>query len=135
MMGVFCTRDKNQVYGVLDAIREGLIDLMTTNQVFIDSITLGTSEGDRVANRFDLVRQLVDDLLQGHRPQPRCFTYQLKEALYNENSTCAICDQKINHMDDEAVDHIEQYWKGGQTIPENARLTHRFCNLSRPRND
>ena len=34
-----------------------------------------------------------------------------------------------------AVDHIEQYWRGGKTIPENARLTHRYCNMARPRND
>ena len=36
---------------------------------------------------------------------------------------------------DSAVDHIEQYWMGGKTIPENARLTHRFCNWSRPRKE
>ncbi|HOO52398.1 MAG TPA: hypothetical protein PLK94_14045 [Alphaproteobacteria bacterium] len=33
------------------------------------------------------------------------------------------------------MDHIEQYWTGGKTIPENARLTHRYCNMARPRND
>ncbi|MDP2858918.1 MAG: hypothetical protein Q8P50_13205 [Bacillota bacterium] len=30
---------------------------------------------------------------------------------------------------------MEQYWVGGRTIPENARLTHRYCNGARPRTD
>jgi len=135
MMGVFHNKDRNQVYASLDSIREGLIELMTTNADFIDAITLGTSEIDRVTKRFDLVRHLVDDLLQNHSSQPRCFSRRLKQELYNADSTCAICNQQINHMDDAAVDHIDQYWRGGKTIPENARLTHRYCNLVRPRND
>ena len=31
------------------------------------------------------------------------------------------------------VDHIEQWQHGGQTVPENARLTHRHCNVARRR--
>jgi hypothetical protein len=58
---------------------------------------------------------------------------KLKEELYKNDSTCAICNQKINNIDDTNIDHIEQYWKGGKTIPENARLTHRYCNLARSR--
>jgi hypothetical protein len=44
-----------------------------------------------------------------------------------------ICGNKILNIDDAAVDHINQYWTGEKTIPENARLTHRFCNNARPR--
>lgn len=135
MMGVFHSKDKNRVYAALDSIREGLIDLMTTNPEFIDAITLGTSEIDRVTKRFDLVRHLVDDLLQNHRSQPRCFSRALKKELYDADATCAICNNTIDHMDDAAVDHIDQYWKGGKTIPENARLTHRYCNMARARKD
>ena len=135
MMGIFCNKDKNQVYAALDSIREGLIELMATNPDFIDAITLGTSDNDRVIKRFDLVRHLVNDILQSHRVQPRCFSRKLKQGLYDNDSTCAICEQKIQHIDDAAVDHIEQYWRGGKTIPENARLTHRYCNMARSRND
>ncbi|KUO59369.1 hypothetical protein APF79_03160 [bacterium BRH_c32] len=63
------------------------------------------------------------------------FSYELKEILYKTNSTCAICNQKIIDIDDSALDHIEQYWAGGKTIPENARLTHRYCNNARSRFD
>jgi len=49
--------------------------------------------------------------------------------------TCEICKQRILSADDAAIDHIKQYWVGGKTIPENARLTHRYCNWARPRSD
>ena len=39
--------------------------------------------------------------------------------------------QSIHNIDDSEVDHIEHYWKGGKTVPENARLTHRYCNRQR----
>ena len=47
---------------------------------------------------------------------------------------CYLLGQKIHIFDDAEVDHIEQYWRGGKTIPANAQLTHRFCNRSRPLN-
>lgn len=135
MMGVFADKDKNQVYAALDALREGLIDLMASDAVFADAILIGTSEPVKVRRRFDLTRMRVDDILQSFRPQPRCFSLDLKRELFNRNPTCALCGNQIVHLDDAAVDHVEQYWKGGKTIPENARLTHRYCNNSRPRND
>ncbi|PSB28679.1 GmrSD restriction endonuclease domain-containing protein [Chlorogloea sp. CCALA 695] len=135
LMGVFYDKDKNQVYAALDAIREGLINLMTTNQDFIDAITLGTSEVGQVRKRFDLTRMLVDSILLNYHQQPRCFSLQLKQELYETDPTCQICGQKIQNIDDAAIDHIHQYWQGGQTIPENARLTHRYCNMARSRNN
>src|SRR5664280_1704171 len=53
--------------------------------------------------------------------------------IRDSNNTCAICGNRILNIDDAAVDHIKQYWTGGKTIPENARLAHRFCNNARPR--
>ncbi len=135
LMGAFCERDKNQVYGALDSLREGLIDLMATDQEFIDAILLGTSQPIRVRKRFDMVRLLVDSVLASRPEQPRCFSLKLKQELHERDARCALCKQHIQHIDDAAVDHIEQYWRGGKTIPENARLAHRYCNTARPRND
>jgi len=137
MMGVFCTfatsKDKNQFYAASDAIREGIIDLMVTNQDFIDAILLGTSGMPQVKARFSLLHSLSDDILRDHSPQPRAFTKEMKQGLFLKNPTCALCGQGIEHLDDASVDHIRQYWRGGKTIPENARLTHRYCNNARPR--
>jgi hypothetical protein len=60
---------------------------------------------------------------------------ELKDQLFSRNSTCAICNGRIGDVDDAAVDHIKQYWTGGRTVEENARLTHRYCNWSRSRMD
>lgn len=134
-MGIFADKDKNQVYGCLDSIREGLLDLMSTNEDFIDAILISTSSKEKVKLRFDLARKVVEDILSTHEKQPRCFTHEYKEKLYTNNPTCAICGQKISHIDDAAVDHIKQYWMGGMTIEKNARLAHRYCNCARPRHE
>ncbi len=133
LMYSFAREDKNIVFQNLDRIREALIELMTKDQDFIDSIELSTSSKKAVLNRFDKWRFTLQTILGVGAKEPRCFTLQLKQELYNNNDTCAICGNKISSIDDAAVDHIEQYWTGGKTIPDNARLTHRYCNNARPR--
>ncbi len=135
LMGCFADADKNQVMSNLDAIREALIVLMTENQEFIDAIELSTSATRMVLKRFDIWRMTLDEILAVSKKQPRCFSLELKKQLYDADSTCILCNNRISDLDDAAVDHIEQYWLGGKTIPENARLVHRYCNLTRPRNE
>lgn len=133
LMYSFALEDKHIVFQNLDRIREALIDLMTTDQDFIDSIELSTSSKKAVTTRFDKWRFALQAILGIGTKEPRCFTYSLKKELFESNDTCAICGNKIFNIDDAAIDHIEQYWTGGKTIPENARLTHRYCNNARPR--
>ena len=40
-------------------------------------------------------------------------------------------EMSITLINDAALDHEKHYWRGGKTIPENARLVHRQCNLQR----
>lgn len=108
---------------------------MTENQDFIDAIELSTSSVKMVTQRFDIWRKTLDEILAQSEKQPRCFTRELKKALYESNPTCLICGHHIADIDDSAVDHIEQYWLGGKTIPENARLAHRYCNWARPKDN
>src|SRR5207244_3355238 len=61
----------------------------------------------------------------------RVFSAQLKQALFKADPTCVFCGQRIQDIDDAAVDHIEPYWLGGRTIDSNARLLHRYCNWRR----
>lgn len=119
----------------LDAIREALIDLMVSNKEFGDSIMIKTSDYIVVKKRFEIWNKTLDSVIKDDKANQRCFSRNFKKKLYDLNPTCAICGNHINSLDDSAVDHIEQYWLGGKTIPENARLTHRFCNNSRPRNE
>ncbi len=135
LMGSFAKVDKNKVYQNLDSIREALIYLMTSDQEFIDTIELSTSSTQAVTKRFDKWRLMLQDIIGVAQKEPRCFSLKLKQELYDDEPTCSICDQKIQSIDDAAIDHIQQYWTGGKTILENARLTHRYCNWARPRKD
>ena len=135
LMYTFAEADKNQVYANLDCIRESFIDLMTTDENFIKSIEISTSSIQAVKQRFDIWRLRLDQIFENQNKQKRCFTFELKNQLFKNNGNCGLCGQQILSVDDSAVDHIEQYWLGGKTIPENARLTHRYCNAARPRKE
>lgn len=131
----FTDYSKNQIYPHLDSIREALISLMTEDSDFIRAIEISTSSATSVRTRFDKWRQNLEQIVGSPRTETRCFSRELKKELFERNPTCALCNQAIRDLDDAAVDHIEQYWLGGKTIPENARLAHRFCNGSRPRKE
>lgn len=131
----FTNYDKNLVMANLDAIREGWIALMTEDENFFESIERSTSSLKSVTYRFDAWRKVLSKVLSSTSTQPRCFTRVLKQKLFDPNPTCQICNQQIAEVDDAAVDHIEQYWLGGKTIPENARLTHRYCKWARSKKD
>lgn len=135
LMWTFARADKNLVMHNLDAIREAYVDLMTSDIDFIESVVRSTSSTQMVVRRFKKWSDRLDSVLENQAKQDRCFSRSLKELRFKENPTCAICHQKISCIDDAAVDHIEQYWAGGKTIPENARLAHRYCNCARPKDD
>lgn len=135
LMYSFAREDKNKVYQNLDSIREALIHLMTDDQEFIEAIELSTSSVQAVTKRFDKWRLILQDIIGIAQKEPRCFSFKLKKELYDNDQTCSICKQKIQDIDDAAIDHIEQYWAGGKTIPKNARLTHRYCNWARSRKE
>lgn len=135
LMNSFTSYDKNTVYQHLDSVREALLDLMTSDPEFIESIELSTSSVQAVRSRFDTWRFALAGIMGADKKEPRCFSKELKQQLYDSNPTCAICGNHIQHLDDAAVDHVEQYWKGGKTIAENARITHRYCNWARSRKD
>jgi hypothetical protein len=134
-MVLFATADKNQVYRNLDALREGFIDLMVSDDEFITAIERSTSSTQALHKRFDKWRERMQLILRNDVPQDRLFTLEFKQRLYDADSTCTICGNAIRDLDDAAVDHIEQYWLGGTTTEDNGRLTHRYCNNARKRKE
>ncbi|MGB5070336.1 MAG: DUF262 domain-containing protein [Flavobacteriales bacterium] len=135
LMDTFARMDKNQSYRHMDRLGEALIDVMSREQRFIDSIELSTSSMKAINARFSIWRDAVQSVVGDDRVQDRCFTQTLRQQLYENDDSCAICKNKIVRVDDAAMDHIVQYWQGGMTIPENARLTHRYCNNARARKE
>ena len=127
----FTDYDKNQIYPKIDAIREELIWLMTHDQGFIGSITISTNDKSKVLERFEKWMRALRDIIGYPVKEPRAYSFSVKKSLYDTNNKCSICEQEIRFLDDSEVDHIDFYWRGGETIPANARLVHRFCNRQR----
>jgi hypothetical protein len=120
---------KTELIGCADAIREELLDLLSHDAMFNEYLASTTDKPERVQHRAEVWQRRLKDLLQ---PQgPRSFTLELKNKLFCANATCRLCGNRIHTLDDAEVDHIQHYWRGGKTVPENARLAHRFCNRSR----
>lgn len=128
IMTSFTQYAKSQIIPYSDSIREALINIMLTDPKFLPKD--GTLSGTNVKYRFTKWYNELQ-LIVAYDKQPRNFSYSLKEELYKNNPTCTYCGQKITTIDDSAVDHNIPYWKGGATIPENARLMHRFCNRTK----
>jgi hypothetical protein len=107
---------------------------MTNDDNFIESIDKSTAKTDAVLLRFRVWEDILEQIVGSYK-EKRCFSYKLKEEFYALDPTCAICGQRIRDIDDASLDHIHHFWLGGKTIPENARLTHRYCNWARSKSD
>jgi Protein of unknown function DUF262/HNH endonuclease len=134
----FVDKDHGLITRHADAILEEYMDILEDQQ-WIDAVTRSTGDQSNIRYAFETWNKRLDTLLASFpsnaSERTRLFSKQLKAELFEQNRTCAICNQEISLMNDAAVDHVEQYWLGGATIPENARLAHRSCNLRRSRGD
>ena len=134
LMYSFSREDKNKVRQNLDIIREALIDLMINDQDFIKSIEISTSSVQAVTTRFDKWRLMLQNIIGISEREARCFSKKDKIGLFNkQDKICALCNEEIHDITDAHVDHIEQYWAGGKTDLSNGQVTHRWCNMTKPR--
>lgn len=133
LMGCFARRTKPEIVPHLDALREALIDLMTNEEEFLNSIDRYTDGTRQVMYRYSRWEDTIEKIIGLPHKEPRCFSAKLKQEMFSKDPSCLLCGQQIQTIDDAALDHIHQYWLGGKTIPENARLSHRYCNSARPR--
>ena len=133
LMTSFADKDIGQLTRSADSIYESYVDLISTDQQWVESVTSATGDYSRIEYTFKTWEERLSKALVDTEPndKTRLFSKSLKESLYDQDPTCAICSQKITLILDAALDHTERYWEGGKTIPENARLTHRTCNLKR----
>lgn len=117
-----------------DAILEEYIDLISTDQKWLDAVTKSTGDASNISYSFEIWQDRMKAVMATAmtRDRQRIFSKRLKEELWNQDKSCAICHQEIKLINDAALDHDIHYWRGGRTVPENARLVHRICNLKRP---
>ncbi|MFA6808129.1 MAG: DUF262 domain-containing protein [Eubacteriales bacterium] len=131
VMTGFAQYEKHQIIPNSDSIREALINLIINDPKFITSS--GTLQKSNVIYRFTKWYNELQSIIN-HPKQARSFSYELKNELYTKNPVCEKCGQAIRNIDDAELDHHKPYWRGGETIEENARLMHRFCNRSKSGN-
>lgn len=125
----FSFYEKSQIIPVADAIREEFLDVVTNDETFSEYIAGTGDKPDRIQYRAEVWQQRLKKLAT--TKEPRTFSLAIKERLFKSDPTCKICGQKIHDVDDAEVDHTKHYWRGGKTIPKNARLVHRYCNRAR----
>lgn len=124
----FVHYEKHQIIQKLDEIREALIRLMSYNDEFINTIEIKTSDRDQLVKRFEIWFAELKKIMTNVAIDSRIFTFNMKKQLYMDDQTCKLCNQQIQSIDDAEVDHILPYSQGGQTVIENAQITHRYCN-------
>ncbi|MBA2494910.1 MAG: hypothetical protein H0V31_09485 [Acidobacteria bacterium] len=117
-----------------DSIYESYVDLVSVDDHFVDCVTTATGDYQRIEYAFTTWQIRMKEIMKDAEPNDsqRVFSRQLKEEMFKQDNNCHLCRQRIVLISDAALDHDIHYWRGGQTVPENARLVHRLCNLKRP---
>lgn len=123
--------EKRQIVPAADAIREEFLDLMAHDPKFVDYIGRSTDKPERLQYRAKVWLERLAAVITIPAGETRTFSRKLKSEMHALSPACAICDQHIQSPDDAEIDHVTNYWRGGSTIPDNARLTHRHCNRAR----
>ncbi|WP_439392757.1 HNH endonuclease signature motif containing protein [Deinococcus aquaticus] len=131
LLYTFSFYQKSDIVPNADRIYEEFLDMMTHDAVFSEYVVSTGDKAERVKYRAETWKQRMDAVVGAPRSDPRTFSKKLKVELFEQDPTCTICNQQIQSLDDSEVDHVVHYWRGGQTVPENARLTHRYCNRTR----
>lgn len=129
----FCDYDIGQITRASDAIYEEYCDLIISDEHWVQAVSNRTSHYSNVEYAFDTWRSRLKEVVKNFpaNDKKRCFSRALKDELFSQNNVCSICGNKIVSVNDSALDHDIHYWRGGKTVPENARLAHRICNAKR----
>jgi len=131
----FTNYDPSQVTQRRDAILEEYLDMVTCDSNWLDSVSRSTGDARRIRYTFQTWNDRLGAVMEGSIPldTKRIFSANLKKEMFKQNPTCSLCGQEIRLINDAALDHEEHYWRSGKTIPSNARLAHRLCNMKRPK--
>ncbi len=125
--------DMGHITRSADRIFEAFLDLTQTDDKWAQGVTAATGDYTKIEYVFETWQSRLKEALKHEAPNDpqRLFSRALKEEMFDRDNTCSICGQKIVLLNDAALDHHVHYWRGGQTVPENARLAHRTCNWKR----
>ena len=134
LMVSFTDYDIGQLMRSSDAIFEEYLDLVQTDEDWVECVTNFPDDYAHISYAFDTWKDRLKQAIKDEEPNDsqRCFSRAEKEAMFDRDDFCEICGQKISHINDATLDHDKHWWRGGKTVPDNARLVHRYCNATRP---
>ncbi|MBX2989505.1 MAG: hypothetical protein KF802_16570, partial [Bdellovibrionaceae bacterium] len=129
----FVQYDLGRITRAADAIYEEYLDMINTDVQWVDRVRRASFEASRLEYAFRIWNDRLKSVLLpfDSNDGQRVFSRRLKKEMFDTNPTCSLCDQQISLIDDAILDHDHRYWVGGKTIPENAQLAHRLCNLKK----
>ena len=129
----FVKHDLGRVTRAADAIYEEYLEMINTDSQWVDRVRAHPSSPRASSTRSGSGTARLEQVLApfDSNDGQRVFSRGLKEEMFKANATCSLCNQRITLMDDAVRDHDFQYWRGAKTVPENARLAHRLCNLKK----
>lgn len=129
----FTSYELNQITQRADAIYEEYLDLISCDSTWVDCVSSSTGDSNKIRYVFQTWNDRLAKVMENSIPTDtqRLFSRSLKREIYQQNTACTICNQDIKSINDAVLDHEEHYWRGGKTIPSNARIAHRLCNLKR----
>ena len=111
----FTQYEPSQITRAADAVLEEYLDVLATDPSWVDSVTKSTGDADRIGYAFQTWFERLDKVLSGFNTNDRkqSFSRELKEEMFRQSSTCAICGQNIKLLNDAATDHALHYWRAG----------------------
>ena len=129
----FAPYNIGQITRAADLIREEYLDLIENDLRWVDHVQRATADPAKVQYVFNTWSARLKEIMDNSPPNDsqRAFSQQLKKEMFAQDNACSLCGQEIKLLNDAALDHAKHYWRGGETVPENARLAHRHCNSSR----
>lgn len=130
LMYSFAHQSAFRVIKYKDRIEEALIDLMSSDQEFIDTIETSTGNMIFVKARFEKWIRSLQQILDNGTNLAGTFDYLLKFELYSSNNSCAVCGENIHIFDDATFHNLDRYWIGDQVILPGTRLVHRYCKTT-----
>lgn len=123
--------DLGQITRSADAIYEEYIDLVHTDPKWTSAVAKSTGDYMSLDYAFRTWSERLALAVSNAEPNAknRVFSRGLKREMFASKNVCASCGQEIKTLDDAVLDHDRHYWRGGLTVPSNANLMHRHCNL------
>jgi hypothetical protein len=131
IMYTFSHMEKSRILPAAEAIREDFLDLITNDSSFYDYVTSTSDRPDLVRIYAETFHKRVEQVIASVGNGGRKFTLELKKKIYDAEPVCTVCGRLIREFDDATVHGVHLYWRDGKSIPNDARMSHRYCERAR----